>query len=111
MKKSNNVEILIKAKRKNRGVFMIENVLTGFGSSCYSIAFIPFLYEITNYNLLLTGIFVSLFNFMWFLPAPISGKLSDRFGRKKMKIITLPIAILGIVLLFFINHDQSVHLV
>ncbi len=106
MKKPLNSEIIRKSKRRNLYAFMVKNFITGFGDSCANIAYIPFVYEVSNYNLILTGLLVTLSVMMWFIPAPISGKLSDKFGRKKMMVISRPIAIIGIILLFFVNQNN-----
>jgi len=106
VEKQLNSEMIKKAKRKNLWAFMAGNIIAGFGDSCANIAYMPFLYEVTNYNLFLTGLFTTLSAIFWFFPLPISGKLSDRFGRKKMMIISKPIAIIGSILLLFINQNN-----
>ncbi len=94
-------EKLKKARRQNFGSFMVGNLISGFGETCFQIAYIPFVYVVTNYNLFLTGI-LTTFTIMWaFIPAPFSGKLSDRFGRKRMLILSIPISALGVFLLYF----------
>ncbi|MHA1520702.1 MAG: MFS transporter [Promethearchaeota archaeon] len=106
MRKPLNSEMLRKAKHRNLYAFMVKKFIAGFGDACANIAYIPFVYEVTNYNLILTGLLVTFSALMWFIPAPISGKLSDRFGRKKMMVISRPIAIIGIILLFFVNQNS-----
>lgn len=99
-------EVTKKAKRRNLWAFMFGNLIGGFGDSCINIAYIPFLYEVTIYNLFLTGLMVSIYQTMWFLPSPLSGKLSDKFGRKNMMIFSAPISMSGVVLLFFVNQSN-----
>ena len=106
MTKSQNFDINKKANRQNLWIFMIRNLISGFGESCINIAYLPFLYQVTNNNLFITGLFSTLFIVLWFIPSPISGKLSDKFGRKKMLIISKPIGILGVGLLFFVNKNN-----
>ncbi|UYP46957.1 hypothetical protein NEF87_003242 [Candidatus Lokiarchaeum ossiferum] len=106
MNKTQKFDISKKAKRLNLWVFMIGNLISGFGESCINIAYIPFLYEVTDNNLFITGLFSTLFTVLWFIPAPISGKLSDKFGRKKMMIISKPIALVGLGILFFVNKNN-----
>ncbi|WP_371802454.1 MFS transporter [Candidatus Lokiarchaeum ossiferum] len=106
MNKTQNFDINKKTKRQNLWVFMIGNLISGFGESCINIAYIPFLYEVTDNNLFITGLFSTLFTVLWFIPAPISGKLSDKFGRKKMMIISKPIALVGLGILFFVNKNN-----
>ncbi|MHA1729112.1 MAG: MFS transporter [Promethearchaeota archaeon] len=106
MKKPLSSEMIKKAKRRNLWAFMGGNVVSGFGDSCLNIAYIPFLYEVTNYDLFLTGLMVTIFQIMWFLPSPIAGRLSDRFGRKTMMILSAPVSIFGITLLFFVNQTN-----
>lgn len=106
MTKSQNFDISKKANGQNLWVFMIGNLISGFGETCIQIAYIPFLYEVTDTNLFITGLFTTLFTVLWFIPAPISGKLSDKFGRKKMLVISKPIALVGLGLLFFVNKNN-----
>ena len=106
MKEPLNSEMIKKAKIRNLWAFMFGSIIGGFGDSCINIAYLPFVYEVTDYNLVFTGFMVTLFQLMWFLPSPISGKLSDKFGRKKMLILSSPISIIGIVLLFFVNQSN-----
>ena len=99
-------ERLKKARRLNFGSFMVGNLISGFGETCFQIAYIPFVYVVTNYNLFLTGV-LTTFTIMWaFIPAPFSGKLSDRFGRKKMLILSTPISGLGVFLLYFVDQTN-----
>jgi len=97
-------EVIKKAKRKNLLAFMFGSLIIGFGDSCINIAYVPFMYEVTNYNLFLTGLMITIYQIMWFLPLPISGRLSDKFGRKNMMMFSPPISIFGVILLFFVNQ-------
>ena len=106
MKKPLNSEMIKKAKRRNLWTFMVGNIISGFGESCYNIAYMPFLYEVTNNNLFLTGLLTTLFSILWFLPAPILGKISDKNDRKKIMIFSAPIAIVGLILLLFVNQNN-----
>ena len=99
-------EVMKKAKRRNLWAFMFGNSIGGFGDSCINIAYIPFLYEVTSYNLFLTGLMVTIYQIMWFLPLPLSGRLSDKFGRKNMMIFSAPISMSGVILLFFVNQSN-----
>ena len=99
-------ETIKKAKRRNLWTFMVGSSIGGFGDSCLNIAYMPFIYEVTNNDMFLTGIMVTLFSVMWFLPSPLLGKLSDKFGRKNMMVFSRPISIIGVILLFFVNQSN-----
>ncbi|QEE14386.1 MFS transporter [Promethearchaeum syntrophicum] len=106
MKEPLNSEMIKKAKRRNLWAFMAGNLLSGFGDSCINIAYMPFLYEVTNNNLFLTGLLTTLAAVLWFLPTPILGRISDKNNRKQMMIFSKPIAFVGVFLLLFVNQNN-----
>ena len=93
-----------KAKRRNLQTFTFGNLAFGFADACIMIVIIPLYLELTGSEFI-TGLLITIFMIMQFLPGPISGKLSDKFGRKTMKLIGHPLHIIGFTLLFFTSED------
>ncbi|MHA1987398.1 MAG: MFS transporter [Promethearchaeota archaeon] len=97
-----------KKQRRNLQAFTIGNLAFGFADACIMIIIIPLYMELTGSEFI-TGLLITLFTIMQFLPAPISGKLSDKFGRKTMKMIGHPLHIIGFTLLIF-SYDNTIFL-
>lgn len=91
-------EINRKVKNKNLLVLSIARLLHGFGVNMFSVIYQPFLLELTN-SLFITGILISIGSIMQFLPMPLVGKLSDRYGRKNTILTSIPLYIVGLLLL------------
>ena len=104
MKRHRSSEDIEKKRRRNLQTFSIGNLVFGFGDACIMIVIIPLYMELTGSEFI-TGILITLFTIMQFLPAPISGKLSDKFGRKTMKLIGHPLHIIGFTLLIFSSEN------
>ncbi|MHA2007385.1 MAG: MFS transporter [Promethearchaeota archaeon] len=104
MKKSLNPDKIKKAKRRNLQTFTIGNLAFGFGDACIMIVIIPLYLELTGSEFI-TGLLITFFMLVQFLPAPISGKLSDKYGRKIMKMIGHPLHIIGFILLIFSSQN------
>lgn len=64
---------------------------------------IPFLALDLGLNPFEIGLIISIFSFAQFFSAPIIGKLSDQFGRKRMLIISQTSTTVGFILLGFTN--------
>ncbi|MFW9940344.1 MAG: MFS transporter [Candidatus Thorarchaeota archaeon] len=104
MKKSINPDKLKKLKRRNLQIFTFGNLSFGFADSCIMIVIIPLYMELTGSEFI-TGLLITFFMLMAFLPAPISGKLSDKYGRRIMKMIGHPLIIVGFFLLIFASKN------
>jgi MFS family permease len=91
-----------KIRRKNLIAISITKLLHGFGTNIFGVVYQVYLFELTN-SLIITGIIVSLGSVIQFLPMPLIGKLSDKFNRKLIIIISMPIYILGLFLLIIAN--------
>jgi MFS family permease len=87
-----------KIKRKNLLAVSFTRILHGFGLDIFNVIYQPFLLELTN-SLLITGIIISIGSIMQFLPMPIIGKISDKYHRKGLLIISIMITILGLTFL------------
>ena len=93
---------LDKIKRKNLLAISFTKLIHGFGFNIFNVVYQVYLFELTN-SLIITGIIVSIGSIMQFLPMPIIGKISDRFNRKILITLSMPIYIMGIILLIIAN--------
>ncbi|MFX1297350.1 MAG: MFS transporter [Promethearchaeota archaeon] len=90
-------------KRRNLwGLFFIV-LLGGFGNGIFVIVYQPYLLDITG-SIFFTGILITLGIIMQFLPMPLVGRLSDRYGRKKIWLFSVPLYIIGLSLLMFYSN-------
>jgi len=96
-KKTNHV------KKRNLWSQIIMNLMHGFGFSAFNVVLQPFIYNFTGKSLFYTGIIISISNIMQFLPMPFIGKLSDRYGIKKIWLFGPPIYTIGVIILVFSN--------
>ena len=76
----------------------------------FNVVYQPFLLDITK-SLFITGVLVTLGSVMQFLPMPLVGKLSDRIGHKTTIIASIPIYILGLVLIFISDSNNILYLI
>lgn len=95
----NSVEIN-RVKRKNLWALFFINLLHGMGAGMFNVVYQPFILDLTG-SVLIMGILVTIGGIVQFLPMPLIGKLSDRFGRKKMMLSSIPFYILGLISLIF----------
>jgi len=95
----NSVEI-DRVKRKNLWTLFFINLLHGMGAGMFNVVYQPFILDITD-SVLIMGILVTIGGIVQFLPMPLIGKLSDKFGRKKMMLSSIPFYILGLISLIF----------
>ncbi|GAG84635.1 unnamed protein product, partial [marine sediment metagenome] len=91
-----------RVKKRNMGAQITMNLIHGFGFSAFNIAFALFLNDITG-SLFSTGIIITISNIMQFLPMPFIGKLSDKYGIKKVWLFGPPIFVFGLIILIFSN--------
>jgi len=75
----------------------------------FNVVYQPFLLDITK-SLFITGALVTLGSIMQFLPMPLVGKLSDRLGHKSTIIVSIPLYILGLVLIFISDSNKILYL-
>ncbi|MFX0024408.1 MAG: MFS transporter, partial [Candidatus Hermodarchaeota archaeon] len=100
-----SLDNLDKIKRRNLITLAIVKLIHGFGIGMFGIIYQPYLYDLTNNSFVLTGIFISIGLMMQFIPMPWIGKLTDKYNRKYILIISVPIYIIG--LLFLIMASSS----
>jgi len=100
MNKSRNSAEIDKIKRKNLWALFFMNLLHGMGAGMFNVVYQPFILDLTG-SVLIMGTLVTIGGIVQFLPMPLIGKLSDRFGRKKMMLISIPFYILGLTSLIF----------
>ena len=101
---------LDKNKRRNLITLAITKLIHGFGTGMFTIVYQPFLLELTN-SIVLTGLIISIGAVMQFLPMPIIGKFSDRFNRKYLLISSIPLYILGLLLLVIANTNSLYYII
>ena len=76
----------------------------------FNVVYQPFLLDLTN-SLFITGVLVTLGSVMQFLPMPLVGKLSDRIGHKTTIIISIPLYLLGLILIFISDLNNILYLI
>ena len=82
-------------------IFLIVFIdLVGFG---LILPLLPFIAEEFGANPLQIGLLVAIYSLFQFISAPILGRLSDRFGRKKLLIISQIGSAIGFLLLGMAN--------
>ena len=81
--------------RKNLIAVGLTRLIHGFGFDIFNVVYQPFLLELTN-SIVITGIIVSMGSIMQFLPMPIIGKISDKYQKKLLLILSIIIYILGL---------------
>ncbi|NHJ21693.1 MAG: MFS transporter [Candidatus Lokiarchaeota archaeon] len=87
-------------KMRNLIAQIFMNLIHGFGLGTFNVVFTPFLKDFTG-SLFYTGVIISFSSIMQFIPMPLIGKLSDRFGIKKVWLFGPPLYALGLIILFF----------
>lgn len=90
--KSNNNKALITI------FFVVFIDLMGFG---LILPLLPFIAEKFSANALQIGLLTAVYSFFQFIASPILGRLSDRYGRKKLLVISQFGSMLGFILLGF----------
>jgi MFS family permease len=94
-----------KVKRKNLWAIFFINLIHGMGAGMFNVVFQPFILDLTN-SILITGILVTIGMIVQFLPMPLVGKLSDRVGRRKIMLASLPFYMFGLISLIFSNSSR-----
>lgn len=90
-------------KTRNLWSQIIMNLIHGFGFSAFNVVLQPFLLAFTG-SLFSTGIIISISSIMQFVPMPLIGKLSDRYGLKKIWLFGPPIYAFGLIILIITNN-------
>jgi len=90
-----------RVKMRNLWSQIIMNLIHGFGFSAFNVVLQPFIFTLTGKSLFYTGIIVSISNVMQFLPMPLIGKLSDKYGIKTIWLFGPPIFAFGLIILVF----------
>jgi len=81
------------------GIIMFTEVI-GFS---LILPFIPYFAEDLGASPLIVGLIIATFSFFQFFSAPVIGKLSDRFGRRPLLIISQFSTLAGFMILGFAN--------
>ncbi len=92
-----------RVRRRNLWSQIIMNLIHGFGFSAFNVVLQPFIVNFTG-SLFFTGIIISISSIMQFLPMPFIGKLSDKYGLKKIWLFGPPIYAFGLIILIFTNN-------
>ena len=80
---------LEKIRQRNFYAMAFNNFSYGIGQILFFIVYIPFLYEFTG-SIFLTGVITTIGSIVQFLPMPWLGRLSDRYGRKRIWYFDTP---------------------
>ncbi|MFX1279337.1 MAG: MFS transporter [Promethearchaeota archaeon] len=97
-------EQIDKIKRKNLSALFFINLIHGMGVGMFNVVYQPFILDITG-SVLMVGIMVTIGGIVQFLPMPLIGKLSDKYGRKKMMLASIPFYFLGLSCLIFTTSN------
>ena len=92
-----------RVRRRNLWSQIIMNIIHGFGVSAFNVVLQPFIVEFTG-SLFFTGIIISISSIMQFLPMPLIGILSDKYGLKKIWLFGPPIYAFGLMILIVTNN-------
>lgn len=95
-----NSDEIARVKRKNLWALFFINLIHGMGAGMFNVVYQLFILDITG-SVLIMGILITIGGIIQFLPMPLIGKLSDRFGRKKMMLSSIPFYLLGLISLIF----------
>ena len=93
-----------RVKKRNLWSQIIMNLIHGFGFSAFNVVLQPYLFDFTGESLFYTGIIITISGIMQFLPMPFIGKLSDRYGLKKIWLFGPPIYAFGLMILIVTNN-------
>jgi MFS family permease len=83
-------------KKKNLYTFFFTNILHGIGFSMFNVVYQPYLYEITQSEVIL-GYLATFGMLMQLIPMQLSGKIADKYGRKPIILIGLSLVVIGLI--------------
>ena len=83
-------------KKNNLYTFFFTNILHGFGFSMFNVVYQPYLYEITQSEVIL-GYLTTFGILMQLIPMQLSGKIADKYGRKPLILIGLSLMVVGLI--------------
>ncbi|MHA1192789.1 MAG: MFS transporter [Promethearchaeota archaeon] len=98
-----NSEEIDKVQKRNLWALFFIGLIYGFTSRPFFLVYQPFLLENTG-SVFITGILVTLGGIILFLPKPWVGKLSDKYRRKKVWLLSLPFFYTGMTFLLFAEN-------
>jgi len=103
MKKQKKTRQMEKIKSRNiRGLFLLL-LFDGFGGGMFVAVYQPFILAYTG-SMFITGVLSTLGVILFTFPKPIIGRLSDRYGRKKIFVLSTPLLIIGFILFITANN-------
>ncbi len=103
MKKHKKTRQIEKINSRNiRGLFFLL-LLDGFGGGMTITVFQPYVLAFTG-SMFITGVLTTLGVILLTFPKPFIGRLSDRYGRKKIFLLAPPNLILGFILIITANN-------
>lgn len=80
---------------RNFWALAVCRLIHGFGVTLITIIIQPFILDVSN-SIVFTGLMITIGSIMQFLPMPLVGKFSDKFGRKNILLLSIPIYLGGL---------------
>ncbi len=93
--------------RKSIPLLCLIRLVHGLGAGMFDVVYQPFLLDLTG-SLFIIGILITLGSIMQFLPTPIIGRLSDKYGRKKIALMSIPTYIIGLSFLIISTQNSII---
>jgi len=95
-------------KKNNLYTIFFTNILHGFGFSMFNVVYQPYLYQITQSEVIL-GYLTTFGILMQLIPMQLSGKIADKYGRKPLILIGLSSIVVGLI--FMIISEEIVFII